>query len=233
MKWDPFRGPWVSHISREDERAAVASVRAVREAVGPEIDLLIECHRRLAPGPAARMARLVEEFAPFWFEEPVPSRNLDALAEVRSRTSLPVVTGEELYLKQEFREVFEKRAADVINPDVCACGGILELREIAAMAEPYGVIVSPHNYNSTTIGLAATVQASAGIPNFLITEYFVNFEAVGRQVSPNALVQEGGYVRLPTGPGLGVELDEEALQARAAGDRAPARRIRQPADEGP
>src|SRR5437764_2446838 len=85
------------------------------------------------------------------------------------------MTGEELYTKTEFREVFEKRAADIINPDVCNVGGILELKEIAAMAEPSLVAVSPHNYNSTMTGLAATVHAAATMPNFLITEYFVNF----------------------------------------------------------
>jgi galactonate dehydratase len=115
---------------------------------------------------------------------------------------------------------------------VCVCGGILELREIAAMAEPYGVVVAPHNYNSTTIGLAATVQVSAGIPNFLITEYFVNFEEAGRQIVEAPLEPKDGYIALPTAPGLGVELREEALLARPF-QGGPPRRIRQYSDEGP
>lgn len=247
MKWDPFPGPYRSIISREDEQAAVASVQAVREAVGPDVALLVECHRRLAPQIASRMARRLEELDPFWFEEPVPARNLDALADVRAGTGLPVVTGEELYTKVEFREVFERRAADILNPDVCACGGILELREIAAMADPYGVAVSPHNYNSTTIGLAATLQASAGIPNFLITEYFVDLtmesagggsgrpsiEGRGGFLTPTPFqVEEGGYIRLPTAPGLGIELDEASLKAHPY-QPSPPRRIRQFSDEGP
>ena len=232
MKWDPFVGPWRTVLSAEEEQRAVASVRAVREAVGPDVALLAECHRRLAPRQAHRMARLLEEFEPFWFEEPVPGRNAAALAEVRAGTSMPVVTGEELYTKVEFREIFEQRAADIINPDVCACGGILELREIAAMADPYGVVVSPHNYNSTTIGLAATIQVSAGIPNFLITEYFVNFEELSREIAATSFEVRDGYVELPSGPGLGIELREEALQAHPY-QPMPARRIRQPADEGP
>ena len=88
---------------------------------------------------------------------PICGRPWSGLAEARSQISIPVVTGEELYTKREFREVFERRAADILNPDVCCCGGILELREIAAMAEPYHVAVAPHNYNSTTVGLAATL----------------------------------------------------------------------------
>ena len=179
LKFDPFPGPWRTHISRQAEEQAVETVRVVREAVGPDVDLLIEVHRRLAPMHAVRVARAMEPYRPFWYEEPVSARNVDALAACRRDIRLPIVTGEELYTKAEFREVFEKQAADIINPDICNCGGLLELKEIAAMAEPYFVTVSPHNYNSTTVGLAATVQLAACIPNFLITEYFVNFEARG------------------------------------------------------
>ena len=124
------------------------------------------------------------------------------------------MTGEELYTKNEFREVFERRAADILNPDVCNCGGILELREIAAMAEAYHVAVAPHNYNSTTVGLAATLHASAGMPNFLITEYFVNFEDVGREISLQSFEVEDSYITLPERPGLGIDLDEQALEKR-------------------
>jgi len=212
LKFDPFPGPWRELISREEERAAVACVRAVREAVGDDVDLLIEVHRRLAPMHAIRLAEMMEEFRPFWYEEPVSSQNLDALAEVRRRIRLPVVTGEELYTKSAFRQVLEKQAADILNPDVCNCGGILELKEIAAMAEPYSVALSPHNYNSTTVGLAATLQASAVMPNFLITEYFLNFEERGRQIAPEPLTVEDGFISLPTRPGLGITLDEKALE---------------------
>ena len=230
LKWDPFPGPWRAYIPREEERAAIESVRIMREALGPDVDLLVEVHRRLAPMIAVRVAKEMAQYKPFWYEEPVSSRSMDALAEVRREIDIPVVTGEELYTKSEFREVFEKRAADIINPDVCNVGGILELKEIAAMAEPSYVAVSPHNYNSTTVGLAATVHASATMPNFLITEYFVNFEPIGKEVTTSMLVQEGGYVRLPTTPGLGVDFDEDALRARAY-QHFPDRRLRTPADE--
>jgi galactonate dehydratase len=122
-----------------------------------------------------------------------------------------VVTGEELYTKFEFRDVFEKRAADIINPDVCNVSGILELREIAAITEAYFVAVSPHNYNSTTVGLAATAQASAGMPNFLITEYFVNLEPIGNAIARKPLRVVDGHIAVPEEPGLGIELDEAAM----------------------
>ena len=214
LKFDPFPGPWRAYIDRHEEEEAVDRVRAVREAVGPDVDILVEVHRRLAPMHAVRVARAMEAYAPFWFEEPVSARDLGALAEVRHAINLPVVTGEELYTKNEFRDVFEQRAADILNPDVCNCGGILELREIGAMAEAYHVAMAPHNYNSTTIGLAATLHASAGMPNFLITEYFVNFEEVGKEIARQSLEVVDSFITLPDTPGLGIDLDEQALRQR-------------------
>ena len=232
LKFDPFPGPWRTHISRQAEDQAVETVRVVREATGPDVDLLIEVHRRLAPVHAVRVARAIEPYRPFWYEEPVSARNVEALAECRRNIRMPVVTGEELYTKAEFREVFEKRAADIINPDICNCGGLLELKEIAAMAEPYFVTVSPHNYNSTTVGLAATLQLAACIPNFLITEYFVNFEDRGAEITVEPLLVEDGYITLPQGPGLGIELRQEALE-RYPYREFPLRQLPTPRDESP
>ena len=181
---------------------------------------------------AVRVARRIEEFNPFWYEEPVSARNMPALAAAKREINIPVVTGEELYTKAEFREVFELRAADIINPDICNTGGILELKEIAAMAETYYVVVSPHNFNSTTVGLAATLHLCATIPNFLITEYFVNLAEIGDELSANPIEVDNGYIRLPTGPGLGIELDEDALARHPCNEPA-LRSIRHPGDEGP
>lgn len=232
LKFDPFPNPWRELIARQDEDLAVERVRAVREAVGPDVEILVEVHRRLAPMHAIRVAKRMEPYRPFWYEEPVSSRNMDALVAATREISIPVVTGEELYTKHEFREVLEKRAADILNPDICNTGGILELKEIAAMAEPYEVVISPHCYNSTTVGLAATVHLCACIPNFLITEYFVNFEAFGKEIADTPPLAEGGYVPLPTKPGLGLDLDERALAAHPYRE-SPLRTIRQFTDEGP
>ena len=211
MKFDPIPGPWRTFVSREVEDAAIENVRAVREAVGWDVDILVEMHRRLAPMHARRIGREIEQYRPFWYEEPVLAENIDALAAVKRDVNIPVVTGEELYTKFEFREVFEKQAADILNPDVCNVGGILELKEIAAMAEPYFVVVSPHNFNSTTLGLAATLQVSAAIPNFLITEYFVNLEDFGRDIAKQPFEVVDGYIKVPDTPGIGIDLDEDAL----------------------
>ena len=232
LKFDPIPGPWRTYVSKDVERAAVANVRAVRDAVGPDVDILVEMHRRLAPMHAVRIARDIEEYRPFWYEEPVLAENIDALAEVRRKIDIPVVTGEELYTKFEFREVFEKRAADILNPDVCNVGGILELKEIAAMAEPYFVVISPHNFNSTTLGLAATLQVSAAIPNFLITEYFVNLEEFGRDIARTPFEARDGYISVPDAPGIGIDLDEERLGAYPY-KPFPARSPREYWEEGP
>ena len=157
---------------------------------------------------------------------------MDALAAVRRDINIPVVTGEELYTKFEFREVFEKQAADIVNPDVCNVGGILELKEIAAMAEAYFVAVSPHNYNSTTVGLAATLQASLVMPNFLITEYFVSLEEFGREIAVQPFEVVDGYIEAPEEPGLGIELDEDKLAAHPYRPFPP-RPLRWPREEGP
>jgi len=232
LKFDPIPGPWRTFVSKDVERQAVENVRAVRQAVGSDVDILVEMHRRLAPMHAVKIARGIEEYEPFWYEEPVLAENIDALASAKQNINIPVVTGEELYTKFEFREIFEKQAADIINPDVCNVGGILELKEIAAMAEPYFVVVSPHNYNSTTLGLAATVNASATMPNFLITEYFVNFEELGKDIATTPFEVENGYINLPESPGLGIDLDEESL-AKYPYQEFPKRAIREYSEEGP
>ena len=230
LKFDPFPGPWRLNISSENEKLEVNNVKAVREAVGDDVDVLIDVHRRLAPMHAVKVGILLEEFNVSWYEEPTPSENIPALAEIRQKINIPIVTGEALYTKSDFRELFEQRAADIINPDVSNCGGILELKEIAAMAEPYYVAVSPHNYNSTAIGLAATVQVSACIPNFITTEYYVNYAEVGDEISVNPLVVQDGYISVPDSPGLGLELDEDMLVKHAYLQNPP-RNIRQYYDE--
>ena len=232
LKFDPIPGPWRTFIDKRVENQTVENVRAVRQAVGQDVDILVEMHRRLAPMHAIKIARQIEEYEPFWYEEPVLAENIDALAAAKREIRIPVVTGEELYTKFEFREVFEKQAADIINPDVCNVGGILELKEIGAMAEPYFVAVSPHNYNSTTLGLAATIQVSATMPNFLITEYFLNLEDFGKDITVDPFEVNNGYIELPETPGLGIEIDESSL-AKYPYQEFPPRAIRQFRDEGP
>ncbi|WP_353144736.1 mandelate racemase/muconate lactonizing enzyme family protein [Paracoccus sp. (in: a-proteobacteria)] len=211
LKFDPFPGAWRPFISRAERECATECVGAIRAAVGPKVELLIEAHRRLSPSIAIKVARDISPFDPFWFEEPVSSSQPEGLAEVRAATDIPIVSGEDLYMKASFNPLFNARAVDIVNPDVANCGGIIELIEIAAMADAQLVAVAPHNYNSPTVGLSATIQACAVMPNFLITEYFVNFAERADEIALNPLPVENGSIVLPRSPGIGIELDEAAL----------------------
>jgi galactonate dehydratase len=230
LKLDPLPSPWRTYIPKEHEARAVSVVKAVREAVGPDVDILIDQHRRLAPMHAIRLNKRLAECGLYWMEESCQAEYADELAHIRREIGVPMVIGEATYTKAGFRPLLEKRAADILNPDVACCGGILELKEIAAMAESFLVAVSPHNYNSTVVALAATVHASATMPNFIITEYFLPFVEFGDRISPNQLKPKNGYIDLPTAPGLGVDLDEKALE-KAPGKRYEQRKLRHPADE--
>ena len=232
MKFDPLPAPWRTYISKEHEKHAVCVVKAIRDAVGPDVDLLIEQHRRLAPMHAIRLNKQLAEFDLYWMEESCQAEYPDELALIRREIGVPMVIGEATYTKTGFRPLLEKRSADILNPDVACVGGILELKEIAAMAEPFLVAISPHNYNSTLVALASTVHASATMPNFIITEYFLPFVDFCDKISPNQLKPKNGYLDLPTAPGLGVDVDEEALKQFPA-KVYPARKLRTPADEGP
>lgn len=232
MKFDPLPAPWRTWIPKEHERRAVRVVKAIRDAVGPDVDLLIEQHRRLAPMHAIRLDKQLAEFDLYWMEESCQAEFPEELALIRREIGVPMVIGEATYTKTGFRPLLEKRSADILNPDVACVGGILELKEIAAMAEPFLVAMSPHNYNSTLVALASTVHASATMPNFIITEYFLPFVDFCDKISPNQLKPKNGYIELPTAPGLGVDVDEAALLQHPA-KVYPARKLRTPADEGP
>ena len=198
-------------LGRRDEDEAVAIVAAVREAVGPDVDVMLDVYRMLTPASAISLAHRLAEFRPYWLEEPVPSSSLQGLAEIRARSPIPVLSGESLFGKAEFRDLFALRAADYINPDVCNCGGILELTEIAAWAEPHLVGVTPHNWNSLAIGLAATLQASACIRDLLYVEHISAWEERSNELLQRPLEVVDATIAIPTGPGLGVEVNEAAL----------------------
>ena len=230
MKFDPLPSPWRSYIPKEHDKRAIGIVRAIRDAVGPDVYLLLEQHRRLAPMHAIRLDKQLAEFNLYWMEESCQAEFPEELAQIRREIGIPVVIGEATYTKTGFRPLLEKRSADILNPDVACVGGILELKEIAAMAEPFLVAVSPHNYNSTLVALASTVHASATMPNFIITEYFLPFVDFCDKISPNQLKPKNGYIELPTAPGLGVDVIEEELKKHPA-KVYPARNLRHPRDE--
>lgn len=212
MKWDPFRhGGQV--IPKSEEEFAIACVKAVREAVGPSIDLLIECHGRFNMISAIRMAQKLEPFDPFFYEEPIPPDNIDALAALQAAINLPIATGERLYARWEFRPLLEKQAARIIQPDICNVGGIWELKKIAAMAEAYYVAVQPHNSNGP-VQTVASLHLDASIPNFVFQEFFYPYLDQYNEILTEPIKYKDGYLEIPTGPGLGTDINEEVIRKR-------------------
>ena len=212
LKLDPFGGGSYD-LAPEERRRALDLVEAVRDAIGPDAELLVEMHGRFTPAVAISLARDLERFNPSWIEEPVPPENLAALEKVSNRVSIPVATGERIHVRHEFRELFERQAADVVQPDTTTVGGILEARKIAAWAESHYVQVAPHNVGGP-ISTATALHLAACVPNFKIQENFNDFaEAHVQEVAPGNPPVSDGHFALPRGPGLGVTLDEEVVRA--------------------
>ena len=211
LKWDPF-GKSFLQISTEALDNAIACVGAVRAAVGNRVDLLIEGHGRFDIPTAVRIARELEPFHPMFFEEPVPPDNLDALRAVKDKSPVPIAAGERLYTRWDYRGMFDKMAADYIQPDISHAGGIMELKKIAAEAESRYIPFAPHN-PSGPVANAATLQLAATCPNFCILEIMYSDVSWRRDVTNEALSYENGYISIPTKPGLGIEIDESACLA--------------------
>lgn len=206
LKWDPFGSSYLT-IDNKALDTAVECVARVREAVGDEVDLLIEAHGRFNVATAVSIAKELAPYKPMFFEEPVPPENIDALVEVRVKSPIPIAAGERAYTKFAFKELLEKKAVDFIQPDVSHAGGIMELKKIAAMAEASYIPFAPHN-PSGPVAAAATLQLAACVPNFHILEIMINDVAWRKDVTTENLEFEGGCIRIPDKPGLGLDLVE-------------------------
>jgi len=205
LKWDPFRRADLE-ISRDDLRFAVDCVREVRSAVGPDVDLLIEGHGRFTPAAAVKIARALEPYDIFWFEEPTPPENLRSLRKVAERSPIPIATGERLFTREEFTRLLSLEAADYIQPDVVHAGGIMELRKIAAMAEAWYVQVAPHNPNGP-VAMAATLHAAASMPNAVFIEHLMADPPWRSTIVTHDFdIGPDGRFALPEAPGLGIDL---------------------------
>jgi galactonate dehydratase len=214
LKLDPF-GPGHYELERDEKLRAVALVEAVRDAIGPEPEILLEMHGRFSPATAVEMAKMMEPCGLGCVEEPVPPVNLKALKKAAEGIpgGIPVATGERIHQRNEYREVFELQAADVIQPDISHIGGLLETKKLAAWADAYYVTIAPHNVGGQ-INTAAALHLAACTTNFKIQEYFNDFaDPWVRETAPGLPEVVDGYFALPEGPGLGVELDEAVIEA--------------------
>ena len=185
----------------------------LRKAMGNDVDIAIDFHGAISPATAKLLIKAIEPYQPMFIEEPCQAQNHDVMAEIARGTYLPIATGERVFTKWGFREVLEKKAATVLQPDLCHAGGITEVRLIAGMAEAYYADVAPHNPLGP-ISLAAGVQMSASIPNFLCQEQV----SLGEGYIKEPFRVREGYLELPKGPGLGIELDENAMADKIGHD---------------
>lgn len=185
---------------------------AVREKIGKNVDLAIDFHGRVSPAMAVRLAEALKPYTPFFIEEPCLPENVDCMVNIARSTTIPIAAGERLFGKWEYRELLEKQAVSIVQPDLCHCGGIWEGRKIGVMSELYFGTIAPHNPLGP-ISLASCLQLDACTPNFLAQEHPGNPDKsdLGVGYIKDPFVIENGYIAVPEKPGLGIELDEEAI----------------------
>ncbi len=188
-------------------KGCVARIEAIRTSLPDHVDLAVDLHGRFSPAMSIRLAKELEPYNLLFLEEPCLPENIDALARIAQTTSIPIAAGERLFTRWGFRELLEKQAAAVLQPDPCHCGGIQETIRIANMAEMYYAALAPHNPLGP-IALAVCLQIDACVPNFLCQEQV----CLGEGYLKEPFQVKNGYIELPQKPGLGIELDEEALQ---------------------
>ena len=221
VKFDPA-GPYSVFDGRQPTLEALdrseRMVRTVREAVGTTADILFGTHGQFTASGAIRLAKRLEAYDPLWFEEPTPPENPEEMAKVARATSIPIATGERLTTKYEFARVLQAGAASILQLNLGRCGGLLEAKKIAALAEVHGAQLAPHLYCGPVVG-AANIQLSACSPNFLILEGIRDWSGFHAEILVDPITWEDGYVIPSTRPGLGVELNEAvALAHPYAGD---------------
>jgi galactonate dehydratase len=195
-------------------KGAEARMKAVREAVGDNVDIGLDAHAQVfEPAKALALAQVLAPFRPLFLEEPLRPENREAMGYLRGKSPVPIATGEQLYTKYEFRDLFAHQGADIIQPDVCVVGGLWEMKKIAAMVEAEYVVVAPHN-PCGPVATAINVHFCLSTHNFLILEYRPDDEPDRRAVVDEPMALEDGYLLPPTRPGLGIELNLEACSGQ-------------------
>ena len=213
VKFDPA-GPYTirgGHMpSMQDITQSVLFCKTIREAVGARADLLFGTHGQFSTGGAIRLGQALERFNPLWYEEPIPPDNIGELAKVADAVRIPVATGERLTTKNEFSSILRQGAATIVQPALGRAGGIWETKKIAILAETYNAQVAPHLY-AGPVEWAANVQLAASIPNILMAETIET--PFHNALIKNSIEVQDGYIPVPTGPGLGIDFDEDLAQA--------------------
>ncbi|HLK59566.1 MAG TPA: mandelate racemase/muconate lactonizing enzyme family protein [Chthonomonadaceae bacterium] len=211
MKFDPF-GNGDLELTRKEFHKSIALIEAVHSVAGDNVQIFIEMHGRFAPHQAVEVAKAIEKFHPGWIEEPCRPEDVPALRYVMDHTDIPIATGERLYHAPQFRELLSGRLAHIIQPDLNQCGGLLETKKICSTAETFSIMAAPHNVGGI-ITTVASLHLLVGLRNAKILEHFNDFvDADIKQCGTPYPEVVDGYFSLPTGPGWGVEINEEFLK---------------------
>jgi len=211
LKFDPFGSSWRT-LSRYDFDLSVDIIRAVRDAVGPTVDLLIEGHSRFNVATAIEFSQAIHQFRPAWFEEPVPHTNINAMVEVARRSPVPIATGESLSNKQQFAELLKYDVVNIFQPEPLNLGGLLPARIISGMVDAHYGVIAPHSAQGPVCS-AACAQLNVSIPNFFIHEIFDEFnEPWEKQIVSHPMEVVNGYIEVSERPGLGLDLNIEEIQ---------------------
>lgn len=197
-----------THVDKIQD--AINTVRRYREAVGDDVDLCLEIHRRLNPAEAVDLARGIEQYHPFFYEDPIRPDNFDAMATIAKKINIPIATGERFHTMHEFETLLARGAVQYVRPDVCLAGGLSHCKKIAALAEAHYAGVVPHNPLSP-VSTAACIQLAACIPNFALQEYPRGEDRPPKSdIVKSAVTLDQGFLVIPDAPGIGVELAEGA-----------------------
>ena len=207
LKWDPF-GKAYMYMENSDFRRSIEIVEAVRGAVGNDVDLLIEGHGRFDIATGIKIANALKPFDPYFFEEPTPPDCLDALAQVQKSSPVPIAAGERLYSLTQMRDFLERGCADFVQPDISHCGGISAVKKMAALCEAHYVALAPHN-PSGPVANAATLHIAASTQGFRILEICFTDVSWRKELTNERVVFDKGNILIPTGVGLGLEINEE------------------------
>jgi galactonate dehydratase len=205
LKFDPFGSAWRITDPR-DETLAIEIVAAVREAVGPDVDLLIEGHNRFSVSTAIKIGRRLEPYRPTWFEEPVHHQKIDSMVEVARHLDVPIATGESFSSTHQFAELLAHDAVHILQPEIQNLGGLLNTKKVCAMADAHYAVVAPHNAQGP-VSTAMCLQIAACTPNFFIQELFDEFNVEWEsQLVDQASRVVDGTIEIPARPGLGIDL---------------------------
>src|SRR5688572_5336382 len=213
VRFSAFNPSFYLHQSYSEwANSAVERVAAVREAVGPDVDICVEIHRQMNPAESIALGRRLEQFNPFFYEDPMLPDSPARMGDVQAQCSIPIATGERFTTIFEYQQLLENKGCAYVRPDLCLCGGLSGSKKVAAMAEAQHVKVIPHNPLSP-VSTAACVQLDACIPNFALQEYTGEDRPPKSEILKEPLRREGGYIVVPDRPGIGVELNMEVARS--------------------